>query len=31
MSRSKKRADGRYSRQIYLGKDENGKRNYQLF
>ena len=31
MSRSKKRADGRYSRQIYLGKDENGKRKYKIF
>ncbi len=29
MPKSKKRADGRYSAQIYLGKDENGKRKYK--
>lgn len=29
MARTKKRADGRYSRQIYLGKDANGKRKYK--
>lgn len=28
MARTKKRADGRYCRQIYLGKDEAGKRKY---
>ena len=31
MARTKKRADGRYSRQIYLGKDENGTRKYKTF
>lgn len=29
MARTKKRSDGRYSRQIYLGKDEDGKRRYK--
>ncbi len=29
MARTKKRADGRYSRQIYLGKDASGKRKYK--
>ena len=29
MPRTKKRADGRYCRQIYLGKDESGKRKYK--
>lgn len=29
MARLKKRADGRYCSQIYLGRDENGKKKYQ--
>lgn len=29
MPKTKKRADGRYCRQIYLGKDEAGKRKYK--
>ena len=29
MARAKKRADGRYCSQIYLGRDENGKRKYK--
>lgn len=29
MARLKKRADGRYVSQIYLGRDENGKRQYK--
>ena len=29
MPRAKKRTDGRYCRQIYLGKDESGKRKYK--
>lgn len=29
MPRTRKRADGRYCRQIYLGKDEAGKRKYK--
>ena len=29
MARTKKRADGRYSRQIYLGKDASEKRKYK--
>ena len=29
MARAKKRADGRYCAQIYLGRDENGKRQYK--
>lgn len=29
MARLKKRADGRYCAQIYLGRDENGKRQYK--
>lgn len=29
MARVKKRADGRYCSQIYLGRDENGKRQYK--
>ena len=29
MARTQKRSDGRYSRQIYLGKDEDGKRRYK--
>lgn len=29
MSRAKKRADGRFCSQIYLGRDENGKRQYK--
>lgn len=29
MARAKKRTDGRYARQIYLGKDESGKRKYK--
>lgn len=29
MPRAKKRADGRYARQIYLGTDEAGKRKYK--
>lgn len=29
MARTKKRADGRYSHQIHLGKDANGKRKYK--
>lgn len=29
MVRAKKRADGRYCSQIYLGRDENGKRKYK--
>ena len=28
MAKTKKRADGRYCRQIYLGKDGAGKRKY---
>lgn len=31
MSRNKKRTDGRYSRQVYLGRDETGKRKYKTF
>ena len=31
MSRNKKRGDGRYSRQVYLGRDETGKRKYKTF
>lgn len=31
MSRTKKRSDGRYSRQVYLGRDESGKRKYKTF
>ena len=31
MARNKRRADGRYSRQIYLGKDDSGKRKYKTF
>ena len=29
MARAKKRADGRYCAQIYLGRDESGKRQYK--
>lgn len=29
MAKKKARADGRYARQIYLGKDANGKRQYK--
>ena len=29
MARAKKRADGRYCAQIYLGRDENGKKQYK--
>lgn len=29
MARAKKRADGRYCAQIYLGRDEDGKRQYK--
>ena len=29
MAKAKKRADGRYCAQIYLGRDENGKRQYK--
>ena len=29
MAKSKKRADGRYARQIYLGIDAQGKRKYK--
>ena len=29
MARAKKRADGRYCTQIYLGRDENGRRQYK--
>ena len=29
MARVKKRKDGRYCCQIYLGRDENGKRKYK--
>lgn len=29
MARLKKRADGRYAAQVYLGRDENGKRLYK--
>ena len=29
MARAKKRADGRYRAQIYLGRDENGRRRYK--
>ena len=29
MARAKKRADGRYRAQIYLGRDENGKKQYK--
>ncbi|MBR2895559.1 MAG: tyrosine-type recombinase/integrase [Oscillospiraceae bacterium] len=29
MAKAKKRADGRYCVQIYLGRDENGKRRYK--
>ena len=29
MAKAKKRADGRYCSQIYLGRDENGKRQYK--
>lgn len=29
MAKAKKRADGRYCVQIYLGRDENGKRKYK--
>lgn len=31
MARTKKRADGRYARQVYLGRDENGTRKYKTF
>lgn len=31
MSRNKKRTDGRYSRQVYLGRDETGRRKYKTF
>ena len=31
MARNKRRADGRYTRQIYLGKDDSGKRKYKTF
>lgn len=30
MARAKKRADGRYCAQIYLGRDETGKKRYQF-
>lgn len=29
MARLKKRSDGRYRSQIYLGRDENGKKMYK--
>lgn len=29
MARLKKRADNRYASQIYLGRDENGKKQYK--
>ena len=29
MARGKKRADGRYMTQIFLGRDENGKKLYK--
>ena len=29
MSKTKKRSDGRYCRQVYVGKDEIGKRKYK--
>ena len=29
MARAKKRADGRYLMQIYLGRDEDGKKQYK--
>ena len=29
MAKQKARADGRYAKQIYLGKDANGKRQYK--
>lgn len=29
MARAKKRADGRYCAQIYLGRDENGRKQYK--
>ena len=31
MARSKKRTDGRYMRQVYLGKDDEGKKRYKYF
>ena len=31
MAKNKKRADGRYSCQVYLGKDPDGKRKYKTF
>ena len=31
MSRTKKRKDGRYSRQVYLGRDAAGRRKYKTF
>lgn len=31
MPRTKKRKDGRYSRQVYLGRDEQGRRKYKTF
>lgn len=31
MARTKKRADGRYARQVYLGRDERGARKYKTF
>ena len=29
MAKAKKRADGRYCAQIYLGRDENGRKKYK--
>lgn len=29
MARAKRRADGRYCSQIYLGRDANGKKKYK--
>ena len=31
MAKNKKRADGRYSCQVYLGKGPDGKRKYKTF
>jgi len=31
MARTKKRADGRYARQVYLGRDASGARKYKSF
>lgn len=31
MARTKKRTDGRYAKQVYIGKDDAGKRKYKTF